>query len=125
MLKILTDIYVFTSLISLERMISTGGNNKRRDKLYIMYDIVGIAKEKTLKTQVMAKANLSFTQIQSYLKLMLKINLLQKVEEKDKELYMATDKGLEFLRKYGEINNLLKKNDEYANLKSPPTHLLP
>lgn len=40
---------------------------KRRDKLDIMAEILDITREETLKTQVMYRANLSFTQLNNYL----------------------------------------------------------
>ena len=52
--------------------------SKRRDKLCIIAEILEIAKEGSLKTQIMYKANLSFTQLNDYLKYMLKTTLLKK-----------------------------------------------
>ena len=72
---------------------------KRRDKLYIIAEVLEIAKEGILKTQIMYRANLSFTQLHSYLRFMLKINLLKKFVRNDKEFYKTTDKGLEFLQR--------------------------
>jgi predicted transcriptional regulator len=46
--------------------------SKRRDKLYIIAEILEIAKEGTLKTQIMYRANLSFTQLNDYLKIYVK-----------------------------------------------------
>jgi predicted transcriptional regulator len=99
---------------------------KRRDKLYIIAEILEIAKEGTLKTQVMYRANLSFTQLNEYLGFMLKISLLDKVETNDREVYKATEKGLDFLQRYREINELLRTEDDvYKNdVKVPPPHLL-
>ncbi|MGQ9624969.1 MAG: winged helix-turn-helix domain-containing protein [Candidatus Bathycorpusculaceae bacterium] len=100
---------------------------KRRDKLYIISEILEIAKDGTLKTQIMYRANLSFTQLNDYLKFMLRINLLEKVVENDKEIYKATDKGLNFLQRYREITELLKEeenNNHKNNVKIPPPHLL-
>jgi predicted transcriptional regulator len=100
---------------------------KRRDKLYIIAEILDIAKDGTLKTQIMYRANLSFTQLNDYLKFMLKIKLLNKIVENDKEKYKATEKGLNFLQRYREITQLLKteENDDYKNnVKVPPPHLL-
>jgi predicted transcriptional regulator len=88
---------------------------KRRDKLYIIAEILEIAKEGTLKTQIMYRANLSFTQLNDYLKFMLRINLLDKTTNNDKDRYETTGKGSDFLRIYGEITELLKNGDE--NLK--------
>ncbi|MGB9741141.1 MAG: winged helix-turn-helix domain-containing protein [Candidatus Bathyarchaeia archaeon] len=100
---------------------------KRRDKLYIMAEILDIAKDGTLKTQIMYKANLSFTQLNDYLEFMLKIKLLEKIVENDKEKYKATEKGLSFLQRYREMTQLLKgeENGSYKNnVKVPPPHLL-
>jgi predicted transcriptional regulator len=100
--------------------------SKRRDKLYIIAEVLEIAREGTLKTQIMYRANLSFTQLNDYLRFMLKINLLEKILQNDKEVYRATEKGLDFLQRYREITELLKtENDNYKNnVKIPPPHLL-
>jgi predicted transcriptional regulator len=100
--------------------------SKRRDKLYIIAEILEIAKEGTLKTQIMYRANLSFTQLNGYLSFMLKINLLEKILHNDKETYKATYKGLEFLQRYREITELLKTQGDNCknNIKIPPPHLL-
>jgi predicted transcriptional regulator len=101
--------------------------SKRRDKLYIVAEILEIAKGGTLKTQVMYRANLSFTQLNNYLQFMLKISLLEKVEVNNKDVYKATDKGLNFLQRYHEINELLRTEEENNgknHVKIPPSHLL-
>jgi predicted transcriptional regulator len=86
-----------------------------RDRLYIIAEILEIAKDGTLKTQVMYRANLSFTQLTDYLKFMLRIRLLEKVETDGKDVYKATEKGLDFLQRYREIYKLLKlESDELA-----------
>jgi predicted transcriptional regulator len=102
-------------------------SSKRRDRLYIIAEILEIAKEGTLKTQVMYRANLSFTQLNDYLKFMLKISLLNKISENDKEIYRATNKGIDFLQRYREIVELLKTEEDSNgknNVKIPPQHLL-
>jgi predicted transcriptional regulator len=101
-------------------------SSKRRDKLYIIAEILEIAKEGVLKTQIMYRANLSFTQLNDYLGFMLKNALLEKVLLNDKEVYKATEKGMNFLQSYHEITELLKcEGDNYKNnVKIPPTHLL-
>lgn len=98
---------------------------KRRDKLYIIAEVLEIAKEGILKTQIMYRANLSFTQLNSYLRFMLKINLLKKLVRNNKEFYKTTDKGLEFLQRYREITEMLKTENCTKNgVKIPPSHLL-
>jgi predicted transcriptional regulator len=100
---------------------------KRRDKLFIIAEILDIAKDGSLKTQIMYRANLSFTQLNEYLKFMLKISLLDKVLQNDKETYRATEKGMDFLQRYREITELLKTEDENNGkngIRIPPQHLL-
>jgi predicted transcriptional regulator len=106
----------------------TNPTSKRRDKLYIIAEILEIAKDGVLKTQIMYRANLSFTQLNEYIRFMLKNDLLGKVILNDKELYKATLKGLNFLQRYHEITELLKtenENDNYKNnVKIPPANIL-
>lgn len=98
---------------------------KRRDKLYIIAEILEIAKEGILKTQIMYRANLSFTQLNEYLKFMLKINLLEKKFRNDKEIYKTTEKGLDFLQRYQEIIDMLRSEDCLRNgAKLPPSKIL-
>ncbi len=101
--------------------------SKRRDKLYIVAEILEIARDGSLKTQIMYRANLSFTQLNDYLRFMLKINLLEQVLENDKQIYRATGKGVDFLQRYREINELLKSEEECScknGMRIPPEHLL-
>lgn len=98
---------------------------KRRDRLYIIAEILELAREGALKTQIMYKANLSFTQLNDYLEFMLKINFLERFVENGRDFYRATEKGLEFLQRYQEINELLKIENENSqnNIKVPPLKL--
>ena len=100
--------------------------SKRRDKLCIIAEILEIAKEGTLKTQVMYKANLSFAQLTEYLKFMLKIKLIQKLNHQGKDIYIATGKGLDFLQRQCELTELLKTDEEKPKngAKIPPANLL-
>jgi predicted transcriptional regulator len=100
--------------------------SKRRDKLRIIAEILEIAKNGTLKTQIMYKANLSFAQLNEYLKFMLKIKLMEKVDNRGKDVYVATAKGVDFLQRQSEITELLKGDDEHPKngVKIPPPNLL-
>jgi len=84
---------------------------KRRDKLSIIAEILEIAKEGTLKTRIMYKANLSFAQLNDYLKFMLNTKLLKKFVAKGKDVYMATKKGMDFLQRHCELTELLNENE--------------
>jgi predicted transcriptional regulator len=102
---------------------------KRRDKLYIIAEILDIAGTGTLKTQIMYRANLSFAQLNEYLKLMQKIRLLEKFGRNGKDVYRATEKGADFLQRHREITELLKTEEENGHngkngVKIPPPKLL-
>jgi predicted transcriptional regulator len=75
----------------------------------------------------MYRANLSFTQLNDYLNFMLRISLLEKILQNDRETYRATDKGVDFLQRYREITELLKTeedNNGKNGIRIPPQHLL-
>ena len=73
-----------------------------------MAAIIEIAVEGTLKTQIMYKANLSFTQLVEYLPLMLDCKLLTQTIYDGREGYVVTEQGLEFLKKHSELVSMLK-----------------
>lgn len=99
---------------------------KRRDKLHIIAQILEIAKDSTLKTQIMYKANLSFAQLNEYIHFMLSIGLLTKLMENRRETYKTTEKGLNFLQRHTEITELLRteKRDTGKSIRTPPEALL-
>jgi predicted transcriptional regulator len=73
----------------------------------------------------MYKANLSFAQLNDYLKFMLKTDLLKKFNSKGKEVYAATEKGLDFLQRHCDLTELLQENENSKNgVKVPPQNLL-
>ena len=85
---------------------------RRRDRLYIMAEILQVTLEGALKTQVMYKANLSFAQLNQYLSLLLDLNLLELKKSSEKAVYKTTTKGMHFLESCKQIQDLLKKTNE-------------
>ncbi len=94
--------------------------NKRRDRLYIIAEILKIAEDGSLKTQIMYKANLSFAQLKEYLSFLIRMKLLEIQKEERKKIYVTTAKGEEYLDKYGEILSLLR-NSERKTVVNLPT----
>ena len=84
--------------------------SKRRDKLVIMTEIVGIAKNGTSKTHIMFKANLSFSQLNQYLDLLLQSGLIETVSHGDRQVYRATSKGIDFMEKQCEIIDMINES---------------
>ena len=99
-------------------------SSKRRDKLKIIAQILETAKEPTLKTQIMYKANLSFEQLNEYLEFMSNLELLEKIRVRKKEVYKATRKGIDFVFRYNEITQLLRMDENKGGLKVPPENLM-
>ncbi len=81
---------------------------RRRDQLCIIADILDITKRATLKTQIMYKANLSYTQLNEYLKFLLTTDLIAQTVVEGKEVYKITPQGINFLHKHNELIRLLK-----------------
>ncbi len=85
----------------------TASNNGigRRGDLDIIADILSITFQPINKTNIMYKANLSFTQLKSYLEEIKNAGL---VEEKNSPItYRITEKGKKFLTIYSEIMKIL------------------
>jgi predicted transcriptional regulator len=82
---------------------------KRRDRLLIIAEILAIAKDGSLKTQIMYRANLSFAQLNEYLNFLIKRELLKVNSDNKKTFYKTTSKGVKYLENYEEISNLLTK----------------
>jgi len=90
---------------------SLEASRKRRDRLYIIAEILVIAKDGSLKTQIMYRANLSFAQLNEYLTFLIKMELLKVNTENGKTIYKTTIKGVKYLENYEEISNLLRKEE--------------
>ncbi|PVX24549.1 MAG: hypothetical protein CW691_07450 [Candidatus Bathyarchaeum sp.] len=76
-----------------------------------MAEILTIAKDGCLKTQIMYRANLSFSQLNEYLSFLTKMNLLKIQNENKKNVYRTTAKGDKYLEKYKDISDILGRND--------------
>jgi len=74
-----------------------------------MAEILEVAIDGALKTQMMYRANLSFAQLNEYLKLLLDMKLLEATENGERKAYKTTAKGMRYLQSYREIRDLLKK----------------
>lgn len=79
----------------------------RRDKLFVVATILEIAQNGAQKTQIMYRANLSFSQVCDFIRFMVKIDLLKLRTENGREAYVSTEKGIDFLLRYREIASLL------------------
>lgn len=84
-------------------------SGKRRDRLLIMAEILEVAIDGALKTQLMYRANLSFAQLNEYIKILVDLGLLSIDNNSQRTVYRTTQKGMRYLQSYREIKDLLKK----------------
>ena len=59
----------------------------RRDRLKIMAEIMEVAKEKQLKTRIMYRVNLSFSQVNDYLTFLIERGFLRVIVDNKKKIY--------------------------------------
>lgn len=88
-------------------------SRRRRDRLTIMAEILNIAREGTLKTQIMYRANLSFAQLNEYLSFLRGVKLLKVNTEDGRRTYKTTPKGIRYLENFSKIKDLLRKTGEH------------
>jgi predicted transcriptional regulator len=81
----------------------------RRSEIEILGDILELAMEGIKKTHIQYKANLSFSQLQIFLKFAIEKGLLERVESNPNWEYRTTQKGFEVLTLIKEIKEYLSK----------------
>jgi len=83
---------------------------RKRSDIDIMANILSETRKGARKTRIMYKCNLSHTQLQVYLKLLLGMRFLASHSEKDSsesDLFKTTAKGLKFLDAYRALKALM------------------
>jgi predicted transcriptional regulator len=74
-----------------------------------MAEILEVAIDGALKTQLMYRANLSFAQLNEYIKILVNLGLMSIDNNSQRTVYRTTQKGMRYLQSYREIKDLLKK----------------
>ena len=85
---------------------------ERRDRLNIMAEILNVATEKKLKTQIMYNVNLSFSQVKEYISYLTERGFLGVRIENRKKVYQTTPKGKLYIENYMEMSNILRPNEQ-------------
>jgi len=91
--------------------------SKRRDRHDIVAEILNHAKRGRIKTHIMYRAKLSYSQINEYLNLLIEKGFLENMTIKQKKqvitVYRTTEKGREFLDRLESIDKIW--NSEVPN----------
>ncbi len=80
--------------------------SSRRDKFKIVADILALAKKGSSKTNIMYRGNLSHSQLQNYLELLLSRKLL--VHFSEGRRYVTTSKGLMYIQAFQHFEVITK-----------------
>jgi len=83
----------------------------RRDRLGIMAEIMEVANGGRLKTQIMYRVNLSFSQVKEYFSFLTEMGFLRVRVENRRRVYETTAKGIQYIESYREMSNLLRKQE--------------
>ena len=83
---------------------------KNRSRTEIVGNILDAANGGATKTKIMYIAFLSYGQLREYLSILIEHNLLEYIE--GTQTYRTTEKGINFLKIYSEIGELLQTSIE-------------
>ena len=86
--------------------------NNRRSNIEIIADMLRLGEAG--KTEIMYSANMSYFQLQKYLKFLMELKLIDKVTVGNPTVtYRVTRKGLRLLRNIDSILQVLEMGEEY------------
>jgi len=89
----------------------------KRGHFRIVSNILSFTMNGSLKTELMRKANLSYAQLKRYIPMLVRLKLLAESESEKNTVYETTKKGMNFLRRFKEIDKLLKSNPQEHDKK--------
>jgi predicted transcriptional regulator len=85
-----------------------------------MAEIISICRIGSTKTNMMAKGNLSYGQLNQFLFILSQSGLIEKSAWDGRIIYRATPKGLEFMNKQQQIIRLLSDNAQTTIINACP-----
>lgn len=95
---------------------------QKREHFRIISDILSFAFNGALKTELMFKANLSYAQLENYIPMLIRLKLLEVSTSQKATVYKTTEKGMNFLRRFKELDKLLKSSarERVKKVNDPP-----
>lgn len=84
-----------------------------RESLDIINLVLLVCINGTMKTHIMYKCNLNSKQVQEYLEIVLRFELVRKVEsESDRTVYLTTEKGRKLIEAYASLLDIFGLHGE-------------
>lgn len=83
---------------------------RKRNRLEIIHDILGVIKEKQGKikpTQILYKSNLSHIMMNEYLDELIEKQFIKEEKTKTGKTYLITEKGIRYLDEYKLVTNFI------------------
>jgi predicted transcriptional regulator len=87
---------------------------KKRGRFQISHEILSLCQKPTVKTHIMHKCNLSYSNLHEYLKLLISNGLLSSFDGKNGKVYQATHRGCRFIARYEQLRKLLFHEIEWV-----------
>jgi len=81
---------------------------KRRTRFDIITDILKASVDGANKTRIVYSTNLNFKIANEYIKFLIESNLLKEESQSNSKLYRTTEEGLELLKKFDELEQVIK-----------------
>jgi predicted transcriptional regulator len=78
----------------------------KRSQFEILAEVLELCRKPTTRTRIMYNTNMSYSGMQKFMKHLQKLELLKLADDAKK--YVTTEKGLEFVRRYAGLHDLLK-----------------
>lgn len=110
MLILLCMLVAVMSIDSHKGGLSEMIKRQKREHFRIISDILSFAFNGALKTELMFKANLSYSQLENYIPMLIRLKLLEVSTSQKATVYKTTAKGMNFLRRFKELDELLKSS---------------
>ena len=94
-----------SSLFDFENTPTESGS---RDWLQIIYFMLVVCKNDTLKTHIMYKCNLNSSQVQRYLQFLLERKLVERdFPDSKRSLFKTTELGMKYINSYAHLTGIL------------------
>lgn len=92
--------------------------NRRRSNIQIIRDMLKVGENGAGKTEIMYSANMSYAQIQKYLRFLILHGFIDKVEVGNPVVtYIVTEKGLSLLKSIDTVLEVLELEESYLSNK--------
>jgi predicted transcriptional regulator len=87
--------------------------NRKRDRIQIIAEILGSCKSPKTQTYIRRQTNISYDALQSCIMQLVLRQWLKQVEEESGQKKLAiTEKGMDFLEKWVEIQSMINKKNK-------------